>query len=315
MRFFLILFLITLAFAQEQEQKSDADKRAELLGTVNVSRVHSLDNAKGTYKSARRAMFMSLIVPGSGQFYVGGQPRNIRGAFYLAEEIALITGLYYHSVYKYDKQVEKYQNFAKTYFSVGQYEKAMAGIRVYDPDKQKLFQTNYGSERDNYCKAIYNPNAGGSESHCVLFTYSYDFYIQNQEKVNNWHFYDASAFYRTIASEDFILGWEGVEANPMAEIEANSEEPVRIWLGKSEYYNQYVSMRKKATDFADRQAIFLGAIILNHIISAIDAALSAKAHNNSLYEEKISFLDRIRLNSNFTAGENFRAETGIVYAF
>ncbi|MCL2208199.1 MAG: DUF5683 domain-containing protein [Fibromonadales bacterium] len=309
MRFFLILFLITLAFAQEQEQKSEADKRAELLGTVNVSRVHSLDNAKGTYKSPRRAMFMSLIVPGSGQFYVGGQPRYIRGTFYLAEEIALITGLYYHSVYKYDKQVKKYQNFAKIHFDIGRYEEAMNSISVYEDANREIFQINYGSERENYCKAAYGPSAGGSDSKCVSFIYGYDFYEKNKGRP----LYDPSAFYRTIASEDFILGWEDVIPNSLAEADINSGK--FVWLGTSENRKEYVSMRKKATAFADRQAIFFGAILLNHIISAIDAALSAKAHNNSLYEEKISFLDKIRLNSNFTAGENFRAETNLMYLF
>ncbi|MCL2260703.1 MAG: DUF5683 domain-containing protein [Fibromonadales bacterium] len=306
MKFFPILFLIAFAFAQEQ--KSDADKRAELLGTVNVSRVHSLDEVKGTYKSPRRAMFMSLIVPGSGQFYVGGQPRYIRGAFYLAEEIALITGLYYHSMYKYDKQVKKYQRFAKAHFDIGRYEEAMKGITVFEENRD-AFQMNYGSERENYCKAIYGPSAIGSDSKCVDFRYSMDFY----NIYNNGSFYDAPAFYRTIANENFVLGWEDTEFNTNAENAISEDEYAK--LGESKNFNSYISMRKRATDLADRQAIFLGAIIVNHIVSAIDAALSAKAHNNSLYEEKLSFMDRLRLNNNFTAGENFRAETGIVYVF
>jgi hypothetical protein len=66
---------------------------------------------------------------------------------------------------------------------------------------------------------------------------------------------------------------------------------------------------------ADRQAIFFGAIILNHIVSAIDAGLSASAHNSSLYEEKLSFLDRIRLGSDFHIGENFRAGAGLRLSF
>jgi len=306
MKFFPILFLIAFAFAQEQ--KSEADKRAELLGTVNVSRVHSLDDVKGSYKSPRRAMFMSLIVPGSGQFYVGGQPRYIRGAFYLAEEIALLTGLYYHSIYKYDKQVKKYQNFAKAHFDIGRYEEAMNGITVYDENKES-FQINYGSERENYCKAIYGPGASAADGNCVSFIDGLNFY-------NTYYrgsIYDASAFYRTIASEDFVLGWEGVVSDPNAESAINEGRYVR--LGEAKNLEHYVSLRKKATNLADRQAIFLGAIILNHIVSAIDAALSAKAHNNSLYEEKLSFMDRLRLNSNFTAGENFRAETAVVYVF
>lgn len=307
----MILFLVTLAFAQEQEQKSEADKRAELLGTINVSRVHSLDDVKGSYKSPRKAMFASLLVPGSGQFYVGGQSRYIRGTFYLAEEIALITGLYWHSMYKYDKQVKKYRNFAKAHFDIGKYEEAMSGISVYEQANRDIFQMNYGSERENYCKAVYGPKSIGMNSECVPIESGYYFYEKNYPYVKS--FDNPSAFYRAIASEDFVLGWEDVLPNPIAETEINDGK--FVLLGESKNYKEYVSMRKKATDLADRQAIFIGVIILNHIVSAVDAALSAKAHNNSLYEEKISFLDKIRLNSNFTAGENFRAETGIMYVF
>jgi len=305
MKFFPILFLIAFAFAQEQ--KSEADKRAELLGTINVSRIHSLDEVKGSYKSPRKAMFMSLIVPGSGQFYVGGQARYIRGAFYLAEEIALLTGLYYHSVYKYDNQVKKYQRFADAHFSIREYEEAMAGITVFDGDRE-AFQINYGSERENYCKAIYGP-AWGSSNECVSFETGLKFYETTYPEVKS--FYDPAMFYRTIASEYFVLGWDDIppDNNPEAAIEKGGK------LANSQNLNEYIALRKRATDLADRQAIFFGAIILNHIVSAIDAALSAKAHNNRLYEEKISFMDKIRLNSNFTAGENFRAETAVVYVF
>jgi hypothetical protein len=302
----IILIFFALSFAQEQQ--NDADKRADLLGTVQVTKVHSLDEVKGSYKSPRRAMFMSLLLPGSGQLYVGGkQSRYVRGVFYLAEEVALISGLYYHSIYKYDKQVKKYKNFATEHFSVTIYEKAMNNI--YDPSYDTHFKNLYGQERESYCKAFYGNSA--------LSTCTENFGKNanvNGEPINpndNTPLYNSSAYYSVIASENFVLGWK--DAQPASGIEANlgKEEPVYIPLGSSNYYSEYLSMRKKASKLADSQALFLGALILNHIVSAVDAVLSARAHNNSLYEEGISFLDRIRLNSNFNVGENFKAEAGL----
>jgi hypothetical protein len=300
-------------FAQEQ---GDADKRKDLLGPVQVSRVHSIDEAKGTHKSLKRALFMSLLVPGSGQMYVGSkQSRYIRGSFYLAEEIALISGLYYHSVYKYDKQVRKYQTFAKNHFSVMRYEKDMNDLLMSDYDS--LFQKTYGAERENYCKAIYGPSIG-SESKCIPFSSGLDFAKQNY---NTDSHYDHSAYYRSIASENFILGWDDAVSNSEeVQREFSAYDPDKPYfyvpeLGSSVNYNEYMSMRKKANSYADRQAFFVGALILNHIVSAIDAALSAKAHNNSLYEERISFLDRIRLGSDLHLGETFRAGAGLWYSF
>ncbi|MDR3000547.1 MAG: hypothetical protein LBU89_04700 [Fibromonadaceae bacterium] len=299
--FFAIFFLIALAFA------SDADKRAELLGPVQVSRVHSMDEVKGSYKSPKRAMFMSLVVPGSGQFYVGGQSRHIRGTFYLAEEIALLAGLYYHSMYRYDKQVKKYRNFANDNFDIVKYETGMNNVRLDIYNAPDEFERFYGgTERESYCKALYGPNINTEK--CSPFD-GPAFYNQNQRPYHN-----PAEFYRVIANNNFVLGWNDAELNSEAINRINSGNYETI-LGESESRKKYIAMRKRANDLADRQAIFLGAIILNHIVSAVDAALSAKTHNNNLYEEKVSFLDKIRLGSDIHIGENFKAGAGLWYYF
>jgi len=307
---FIILLFFALSYAQEQQ--SEADKRADLLGTVQVTTVHSLIESKGSYKSPRRAMFMSLMLPGSGQLYVGGkQSRYIRGIFYLAEEAALISGLYYHSIYKYDKQVKKYKDFAGTHFSITRYEKAMN--QIYDPEYDTHFKNLYGQERESYCKAFYGDS--GSERCIKNFGKNPDKSGEPNYPNDNTPMYNSSAYYGVIASENFVLGWEDAEHASGIESNLREEKPIYIPLGSSGYRNEYLSMRKKANKLADSQAIFLGAIILNHIVSAVDAVLSARAHNNSLYENKVSFLDKIRLGSNFNVGENFKAEAGLGWAW
>jgi hypothetical protein len=308
----ILPILILLMFAEQlfAQEQGDADKRKDLLGPVQVSRVHSIDEAKGTHKSLKRALFMSLLVPGSGQMYVGSkQSRYIRGSFYLAEEIALISGLYYHSVYKYNKQVSKYQNFAKEHFSVIKYEEKMN--EIFRRDYDTLFQTAYGAERENYCKAIY----GRSENNCITFSNGLTFATQKFDGTIS----DQSAYYRSIASENLIMGWDDATysegKNPEDIMALLYDNQYLSPLGQSDNYSEYTSIRKKANSYADRQAFFVGALILNHIVSAIDAALSAKAHNNSLYEERVSFLDKIRLGSDLHLGETFRAGAGLWYSF
>jgi len=301
----VILLFFALSFAQEQQ--SEADKRANLLGTVQVTTVHSLSETKGSYKSPRRAMFMSLVLPGSGQLYVGGkQSRYVRGIFYLAEEVALISGLYYHSIYKYDKQIKKYQGFATEHFSVAKYEKAMN--QIYDPEYATPFKNLYGQERESYCKAFY----GNSGSERCIKNFGENF---NNTPGDNTPLYNSSAYYSAIASESFVLGWGDAKQTSGIENNLRKENPIYIPLGSSGYRDEYLSMRKKANKLADSQALFFGAIILNHVVSAVDAVLSARAHNNSLYEDKVAFLDRIRLGSNFNVGENFKAEAGLGWAW
>jgi len=300
----IILFTLTMLWAQE------ADKRKELLGNVNISRVNSMDEVKGSYKSPKKAMFMSLLLPGSGQMYVGGQSRYVRGTFYLAEEIALISGLYYHSIYKYDKQVKEYKDFATENFSVTIYEKAMSEIYYStELDYRDNLRKFYGAERESYCKSFYGNN--GFKSCDDNFGKD-----ASQNPNDNTPLYNSATYYQIIASENFVLGWKEAKQNEYVEANLNQASPSdTVKLGTSAYYNDYIAMRKKANNLADRQAIFLGAIILNHIVSAIDAALSASAHNSSLYEEKLSFLNRIRLGSDFYIGENFRAGAGLRIGF
>jgi len=303
---FIILLFSAISFAQEQQ--SEADKRANLLGAVQVTTIHSLSEAKGSYKSPRRAMFMSLMLPGSGQFYVGGkQSRYVRGIFYLAEEAALISGLYYHSIYKYDKQVKKYQNFAGEHFSINKYEEEM--YKIYDEMYYADFKRLYGQERESYCKAF-------DREPKVIETCIGNFGKNQPYPNDNTKPYNSSAYYSVIASENFVLGWEDANAEDASRINSILEKKGDyIPLGSSASREEYLSMRKKANKLADSQAIFLGAIILNHIVSAVDAVLSARAHNNSLYENKVSLLDKIRLDSNFNVGENFKIEAGLGWAW
>jgi hypothetical protein len=303
---FITLLFFALSFAQEQQ--SEADKRANLLGAVQVTTVHSLSEAKGSYKSPRRAMFMSLVLPGSGQLYVGGkQSRYIRGVFYLAEEAALISGLYYHSIYRYDRQVKKYRDFAGEHFSIAKYEKAMN--EIYDPIYYTDFKKLYGQEREGYCKA-FDREPEAIEKCTNSFGKNPNYPNDNTKP------YNSSAYYSAIASESFVLGWEDAKPEDASRINNVLEKKGKyIPLGSSDYHDEYISMRKKAKKLADSQAIFLGALILNHIVSAVDAVFSARAHNNSLYENRASFLDNIRLNSDFNIGENFKTETAVVYLF
>ena len=60
---------------------------------------------------------------------------------------------------------------------------------------------------------------------------------------------------------------------------------------------EYVSMRAKANDYARMQAYFLGGMVLNHLVSALDAALSAHFHNKALYQTEVQWYERLRLDS------------------
>ena len=76
---------------------------------VRETSINTIDDLKGRYKSPKKALFLSLILPGAGQAYVGNY---IRGTAFFAAEIGLITSLYMFSVKKHDDEVKKYKKHA-----------------------------------------------------------------------------------------------------------------------------------------------------------------------------------------------------------
>ncbi len=292
---------------------SSSMSRRDLLGPVKVSKVYGIDELKGRYKSPRKALFMSLVVPGSGQLYVGGSTFTyVRGGAYLALEAALWGGWAYFSVYKYNDQVKKYKRFAKEHYSIGRYEAGMRELfgQLSDETEETRFETRYMSSRESFCEAIYG-NASASSCYTAGKLFNNDkahydrFSVSNPSSLEDeiktvGSFYDASAVYQQISDKSYVLGWEDAEDVAIAmNLELEDEEPSDgiVPLAKSKYMDEYRSMRSKANDYADMQIWFFGGLILNHIVSAVDAALTANAHNKTLYSEELSWFDRLHFDS------------------
>ena len=251
---------------------------------------------------------MSLVVPGAGQLYVGGSTFNyVRGAVYLALEGALWGSWYYYSVYKYDKQTHRYKNFAKKHFSAHQYESKMHDLRngLDDSDEESKFVERYLSSRESYCKSIYGD---ASTNGCYTGDASTEMTKDNNH-VNHlngsFSLYNSGSFYSTIAGSAYVLGWDDVEnETPVSALNLGDRDSEVVPLGESANWKTYRSMRSKANDYADMQAWFFGGLILNHIVSALDAAWSAHAHNKVLYEEELSWFDRLHFEGGFVPSDS-----------
>ena len=280
---------------------SSSISRRDILGPTKVSKVYSIDEMKGKYKSPRKALFFSLVVPGSGQLYVGGSTFNyVRGAAYLALEGALWGGWYYYSVYKYDKQVKRYKKFAKNHYSAYTYESKMHDLYngLDDSDEEAEFVERYLSNRETYCKSIYGE---ASTNGC---------YVEGKELTNDknhinhvngsFSLYNSGSYYSSIAGSTYVLGWDDVEDEAaVSALNLSDDDADVVSLGSSANWKIYRSMRSKANDYADMQAWFFGGLILNHIVSALDAAWSAHSHNKVLYEEELSWYDRLHFEGGF----------------
>ncbi len=308
-------------------RSSSSINRRDLLGPVKVSKVNSIDEMKGRYKNPRKALFMSLLIPGSGQLYVGGSKFNyIRGGAYLALEALLWINWGYYSVHKYNKQVKRYKNYAKEHYSIGVYENAMRDLYNANADLYgSTFANRYMGTRKSFCEAIYG-SAGhdgcyhedvqalfqNDEGHVGRF--AKDPVLLGEEIENVGSFSNSSEVFQLIADDNYILGWDDVE-NPTLAINLGLDESEVVPLGESKNQEEYRSMRSKANDYADMQAWFFGGLILNHIISAIDAAFTANAHNKELYQEDLSWYDNLHFDSGVSFVDGFNVNVRASWGF
>ena len=312
---------------QASSLSSSSMSRRDLLGPVKVSKVHGIDEMKGQYKSPRKALFLSLVIPGSGQLYVGGSKFTYaRGVVYLALEAGLWAGWYYNSVYKYDKQVDKYKKFANEHYSIGRYENAMYDLyhSLSDASEESRFVERYMSSRQSFCEALYGtastrgcytsrqlPYADESEH-----KRRYGDNPQNLGKESKDGFYESSEVYQMIGGSMYVLGWDDVDSVALVgSLDLADPNSEIVSLGKSSNRDKYRSMRSDANDLADMQAWFIGGLILNHLVSAVDAAFSAYSHNKTLYEEDVSWYDHLHFDSGFSFFNGFGVDVRASWGF
>src|SRR5690606_35725239 len=116
---------------------------------VRETTVNTLDEIKGKYRSPKKALFMSLVVPGLGQAYVGQHWINYtRGAAYLLADVALIYGWHQYVVVKQNRQVDRYRAFADRNWRQYKYEDSIQVTpRLDDLEKRN-------SHRESYCESV-----------------------------------------------------------------------------------------------------------------------------------------------------------------
>ena len=269
---------------------------------VRETTVNTLDAMKGRYRSPKKALFMSLIVPGLGQAYTGGTFNYARAAGYLGVDVTM--GLLWHqfSVVKYDRQVTRYRRFADEHWRQERYEDQISNAGYLNITQFALANPF----REAYCEAVQERASAQGNSYFGACKDTEDPAVDAQALSNfqaanrdlsltadSVHVRRAKTFpnlfyfYELIGKEqEFVTGWDDV---------MNTGGADSVVAGTSLNRNQYIDMRATANRYARMQAWFLGGMVLNHIVSALDAALAARSHNKMLYQTETSWYDRVRL--------------------
>lgn len=199
-------------------------------------------------KSTWLAVGLSALLPGAGQFYA----KNIwKAAIFLGVEAAA-WGTFAYFQHKGNKQTESFQNYANQYWSINTYAQWLndyfnAGLNPQDPDKERLRRAVNEFEAEKF-------------SHTLPEFYSQQYY----EMIGKY--------------QNFQGGWSNL--NHIPDNTPSSSYYYEIY--KDPIFNYYADERQKANDFYNRGDIGIYAMILNHILSAADAAWTVSIYNKEV---------------------------------
>ncbi|MGA9119303.1 MAG: hypothetical protein WB699_08040, partial [Bacteroidota bacterium] len=201
---------------------------------------------------------------GAGEFYAESYWKS---AGFLLVEIAM-WGLAYSWDHRGDVQTDNFQNFANSHWSVVRYvDYALTNFKPVDP------ATNQPFTEGQFWSGTPNPAAPWVGVNWAV--------VNRMEAAIGGYYshslapYGDQQYFEMIGKyEQFNMGWD--DANP--------------GLG-SDYFTQkanltprnvfYAKERGKANTYYGRATTFVTVAILNHLLSAVDAALTASWYNKA----------------------------------
>jgi hypothetical protein len=255
--FFLLLFIFFAQILNAQEVGVNSNKRLELKNSVlnsssQTSKFEITKNiqdieADSKEKSPVLGAIMSGIIPGAGEIYAESY---IKGAIFAAAEVGLWL-LKINFDKKGDDQTTLFQNYADANWDIYKYAAWLKAenfpgaqsINENEPNREILRQQVNAVESVNFSHTL--PEFGAQQYYEVIGKYN-----------------------------SFFAGWSFIPSNTITR---------NNWFDyESADVDNYMSERQKANNYYDNASLAVTGVILNHLLSAADAAWSVSMFNNDI---------------------------------
>ena len=239
--------------------------RIDLLGQTRLLTSPDLQEqtpapAEARYQSPWLASGMSLVVPGAGEVYTGSY---LKAAAFFAVEVAAWAVAYTYDK-KGDRQTNLFQDYADAHWSAvrygtyaaqlppvagKQYDWLIQGYSQYPPWDQINWSELNRMERDI-----------GADP-------GYTYYTHVLPQRPDQQYFELIGKY-----PQYNQGWD--DADPTANSYVYGDHNVTA------HFAYYAGQRGQANTYYTTASTFVTIAVANHIVSAIDAFFTAKAHNN-----------------------------------
>ena len=262
-------------------QLSVVSGQSNLSGLLNLDSRISFDrsekiskdepqNVIETKKSPLLAGALSFVIPGAGEFY---SESYIKSAIFVALEAAAITvGLIYDK--KGNDQTNFFQDFANQNWSALRYaEWTLIHLQELNPNLNPNDYQNKVIQNGQVNWAELNKlenDVAGRDGRDGSVTGSY--YSHRLPKYGEQQYYELIGKY-----PQFYQGWGDADMS----LVSYDQIKQKLDTGGTKF-TYYSEERGKANDFYNVASKAVIVVVVNHIISAIDAAWSAQGYNSRL---------------------------------
>lgn len=251
----LFIFSCNVSFSQISDNFKKIELTDKIINQNSIEnltkKVNTSEQSKAGEKSPYLGALFSGLIPGTGEVY---SKQYIKGAVFFAIEVGLwIAYSSYES--KGNDQTAAYENFADQNWNVYQYAewlKTAGGGFPLSGDIDLTASPDVLLVQINKCE-----DASG-------FSHRLPYYGEQQ-------YYELIGKYQT-----FVAGWKDANLTYLNQNQTN----FRTY--KSDMFINYSVDRQEANSYYDKSSTALTLVIVNHILSAADAAWSVTMFNKEL---------------------------------
>ncbi|MFA6541837.1 MAG: hypothetical protein WCT99_09570 [Bacteroidota bacterium] len=293
----LILFTLT-ASAGEKNLSGNLLRDLSAMNVDSTLPVQSAAPFSGEQKNPFLNGLYSLVIPGAGQY---NTDRYTKAVIFFTAEVALVTFAIINQ-HTGDKKTQEFQEYADAHWSAVRYAAYINahGSVYYGPpnaniDLSRVANKDF-SQINDWEKLTHSVN--GSKS--IGFSHQLPRYGEQQ-------YYELIGKYN-----QFKTGWDTYPQDnqgvPISDdVTHNPEYDYDHMIPKQ--MQDYAKERGKANDYYYAASFAVSAIVINHVISAVDAFISTKSYNHeisaSLGMRPVDSYDGTRLLSELTVSVGF----------
>lgn len=217
------------------------------------------------YKSPFLSGALSAVLPGAGQFYNGDYWKT---AIFLAVEATFVTMAIVNNN-KGDEQTAAFEAYANERWDAGKY----ARWTIDNLEDHLESVIGHGHTANEYPDLFLNENRTSVNWETLnrMETDIGGWYSHQLERFGEQQYYEMIGKY-----PQFNPGWDDFDENSLFTYTSFRQDPV------TPHFNDYSDQRGEANDYYNTASTAVTIVVINHILSAAEAAWSASRYNKKL---------------------------------